>query len=269
MRTRRAANQRMRPIAANAAQGERHRSLREEMIENATLKRWSAEYEKQRAAGAPGWAGAASYRLKQDRIAEALAEHRIPPSPSFLELGCGAGNIALWMASRGFAAFGVDVVREAIKWATDKATEAASAAQFVVGDLAHLPMFQEGQFDVIFDGDCFHMITGPHRAVCFREVRRILKHGGLLIAGGNVRDESFPDTAARRILTPDGLEYVLNSEAEWCQELTDAGFTVLCVKHHPKRGSTKVVKESIAVHATRTESREPAGPGCGSQTRRA
>jgi len=118
--------------------------------------------------------------------------------------------------------------------------------------LAHMQMFQNGQFDVIFDGDCFHMITGPHRASCFREVRRILKHGGILIAGGNVRDESFSDAAARRILTPEGLEYVLNSEAELCLELTDAGFTVLCVKHHPKRGSNRLIKENIAVHATGT-----------------
>jgi len=122
----------------------------------------------------------------------------------------------------------------------------------MVADLAHMQMFQNGQFDVIFDGDCFHMITGPHRASCFREVRRILKHGGILIAGGNVRDESFSDAAARRILTPEGLEYVLNSEAELCLELTDAGFTVLCVKHHPKRGSNRLIKENIAVHATGT-----------------
>jgi 2-polyprenyl-3-methyl-5-hydroxy-6-metoxy-1,4-benzoquinol methylase len=47
--------------------------------------------------------------LKQERIAEALSEHTVKTPATFLELGCGAGNVALWMASQGFNAYGVDV----------------------------------------------------------------------------------------------------------------------------------------------------------------
>lgn len=221
------------------------------MIENGTLKRWSAEYEKRRTAGAPGWAGADSYRWKQERIAEALPEHGVRAPATFLELGCGAGNVALWMASQGFNAYGVDVVPEAVQWARDKARQAEVSALFAVADLGHMPMFQDGQFDCIFDGDCFHMITGDHRAACFREVWRVLKPAGLLIAGGNVRDETIVDPASKRLVTPDGLEYVLHSESEFCQELRDVGFDVVCVKHHPKRGKNQAIKECVAVHATR------------------
>jgi len=226
-------------------------SLREDMIDNTTLEKWATQYASQRAAREPGWSGAAGYRLKQDRITEALSEHHVPTPAIFLQLGCGAGNIALWMASRGFSAFGVDLVPEAIQWAKDKAAESALSAQFIVANLAQMPMFQDGCFDIIFDGDCFHMITGVDREICFREVCRVLKPGGLLIAGGNVRDESVSDAAARRIITPDGLEYVLCSESELCQELRYTGFTILCVKHHPKRGGQRFVKECLAVHATR------------------
>jgi len=221
------------------------------MIDGPVLERWAAEYTTQRSAGAPGWAGADSYTVKLDRIEEALSEYPPAPGATFLELGCGAGNIALSMASRGFSAFGVDVVPEAIQWARDKAVEAGAAARFEAANLAHMPMFQDGQFDVIFDGDCFHMITGRAREACFREVCRVLKPQGLLIAGGNVRDESFSDPAARRISTPDGLEYVLCSESELCVELASAGLTVRSVKHHPKRGRNRFVKECVAIHATR------------------
>ncbi len=225
--------------------------LKEAMIESATVKRWSAEYASRRAAGAPGWGDAASYRLKRERIAEALAEHPAPASATFLELGCGAGNIALWMASLGHASFGVDVAPEAIRWASDKAAEAGLSARFDVAELAQMSLYPDGQFDLIFDGDCFHMITGDARHACFREVRRVLKPGGLLIAGGNVRDEAITDPAAKRLLTPDGFRYALHSEAELCGELTRAGFLILCVKHHPKRGSNKRIKECVAIHATR------------------
>jgi ubiquinone/menaquinone biosynthesis C-methylase UbiE len=221
------------------------------MTESVTVKRWSAEYATQRASGAPGWGGADSYRLKEARITEALAEHPAPPSATFLELGCGAGNLALWMASRGFASFGVDVAPEAIRWARDKAAAAGLPARFVVAELAAMPLFQDGQFDIVFDADCFHMITGDDRDACFREVCRVLKLGGLLIAGGNVRDDAITDPAAKRLLTPDGFLYAILSETELCGELTGAGFTILDVKHHPKRGSNRQIKENIAIHATR------------------
>ena len=84
------------------------------MIDNATLEKWTAQYARQRTVGAPGWSGADSYQLKQNRITAALSEHHVPTPATFLELGCGAGNIALWMASRGFSAFGVDLVPGAI-----------------------------------------------------------------------------------------------------------------------------------------------------------
>ncbi|OGV45029.1 MAG: hypothetical protein A2017_05775 [Lentisphaerae bacterium GWF2_44_16] len=221
------------------------------MTDNATLKKWSDIYGRQRSVGAPGWASADSYRLKQNRIVEALSEHQVLPDATFLELGCGAGNIALWMALRGFTAFGVDIIQKAIEWAADNAAEASLSAQFVMANAAEMPMFQNEQFDIIFDSDCFHMITGHNRAICFREVYRVLKSGGLMIAGGNVRDESLSGPTAKCIRTPDGLEYMLYSETELLQELSDAGFRVLCVKHHPKRGSNKIVRDCIAIHATR------------------
>ena len=225
------------------------------MLSNTTLKKWSMEYKKRRSDGASGWASQDSYQLKQNRITEALIEHPVSPTASFLELGCGAGNITLWMASRGYVTFGIDVVPEAIQWASDQAKKLNLTANFVTGNLAHMQMFHEEQFDIVFDGDCFHMITGQTRADCFAEVLRVLKPGGILIAGGNVRDELFHEPESKHIITPDGLEYALLTEVELCQELIVAGFDILCVKHYPKRGSNKLIKECIAIHATKSSKR--------------
>jgi SAM-dependent methyltransferase len=218
----------------------------------AKISKWSAHYACQRAAGEAGWAGADSTLLKQERIRDALSARGITPPAAFLELGCGAGAIALWMARLGFRSAGVDVSPAAIQWARDTAAADCLPVRFELADLIAMP-FDDGQFDLIIDADCFHMITGPGRAACFREVRRVLKPGGLLLAGGNVRDEAVTDPALCTLLTPDGFEYVLRSESELLAELKAAGFSLLAVNHHPKRGAQKAIRDCVAIEATREE----------------
>jgi ubiquinone/menaquinone biosynthesis C-methylase UbiE len=201
--------------------------------------------------------------LKQERIEEAITEHHIQPPAKFLELGCGAGNIALWMASRGYSAYGVDIVPEAIRWAKEKATQSGLPAKFFIANLCDMRVFSDQRFDIVFDGDCFHMIIGTERDAYFREVFRVLRPGGLFIAGGNVRDETVRECItfiggkgsfnpqSRQIVTPDGLKYLLCSETELCDEICRAGFKIVCVKHYQKRGGQRFVKECIIIHATK------------------
>ena len=65
-------------------------------------------YEELRAENHPGWFSEAHYREEETAIEKLLARYGVPAGGRFLELGCGAGNITLFMANKGFEAYGID-----------------------------------------------------------------------------------------------------------------------------------------------------------------
>lgn len=151
---------------------------------------WGTLYQERRSRGEIGWTVAESYIHKQSGIETALCNNPIRPPARFLELGCGAGNTTLWMAEHGYESFGIDRVPAAIEWAQSRTAGSEMAVDFRVGNISNMSCFRDGFFEIVFEGDCFHMITGEDRRECFSEVRRGLRSGGLFITGGNTRDPS-------------------------------------------------------------------------------
>lgn len=129
----------------------------------------------------PGWDDA-------EQLADHLAElpfyegDGVPGSGRLLELGCGAGDVALVYAACGYSVFGLDIAPTAVRWARDKAAERGLGARFVVGDVRALP-YHRGAFDVVVDGHLLHCIIGPDRARVLGEVRRVLRPGGAFLLG--------------------------------------------------------------------------------------
>ena len=235
------------------------------MTDPKKIEAWGSLYTEQRKAQHPGWTVSSNYELKRQRVAEALEQCELSTSGTFLELGCGAGNTAIWMASKGFKAYGIDIVPEAIQWAKQKAADEAITADFYLGDLSHMTMFGSNFFDLIFDADCLQMIVDESRSQCLGEILRILKPGGIFIAGGNVRDEGvsekvefaggkcYFDPQRKSIFVQGEQRYLLLTERELCDEFQTAGFNIIRVNHHSKRGSQRFVKECIAIHATKKQ----------------
>ncbi len=83
----------------------------------------------QRYAGAePIWSG---------RVNETLAEVVGDLAPgSSLDLGCGEGGDALWLAERGWRAIGIDLSATAVARARARAEKLGLSAEFVAADLA-------------------------------------------------------------------------------------------------------------------------------------
>ena len=78
-----------------------------------------------------------------------------------LDLGCGNGRNAVFLAGRGFSVEAVDHSRTAIDWAKQRAAEASVNVRLVrqsVFDLQPTP----GGCDLIYDSGCFHHLP-PHR----------------------------------------------------------------------------------------------------------
>jgi SAM-dependent methyltransferase len=129
-----------------------------------------------------------------------------------LEVGCGTGTNARWLAEQGFDVLGVDLSPLAIDKARAKVAGAAERSRFEVRDfLAGEP--PAGPFDFVFDRGCFHVFDDAEvRARFAARVAASLAPGGqwLSLVGsteGPPRDVGPPRRTAREVL--EAIEPVL------------------------------------------------------------
>ncbi len=93
---------------------------------------------------------------------EVLVQDLVPGRA--LDLGCGTGADALYLASRGWEALGVDFAPEAIAAAKQNARRAGVNAEFMLGDISRLAEAGvKGPFDLLLDIGCYHAIPVGRR----------------------------------------------------------------------------------------------------------
>jgi ubiquinone/menaquinone biosynthesis C-methylase UbiE len=103
------------------------------------------------------------------RLLQAVrADLESSPAPSLLDVGCGSGDVPVWIASqvgRPVSVYGVDIKPLHL--------EAAPAAlRGVVADVHALP-FPDGCFDVVTASLFLHHFDGPDVARVLRELYRV------------------------------------------------------------------------------------------------
>jgi SAM-dependent methyltransferase len=96
-----------------------------------------------------------------------------------LDAGCGTGENALYLASRGLQVTGIDFLQGPIKQAVRKASARGLAARFLVRDALTLSSWDE-RFDVVLDSGLFHVFDDADRARYVEGLAIVLKPGGRL-----------------------------------------------------------------------------------------
>jgi len=136
-----------------------------------------------------------------ENLASYLDRGLIEPGRA-LDLGCGPGRNALYLASRGFRVDAVDLAPNAIEWARDRARESGAEVAFHCGD-AFAGAVPDGPYDLIVDSGCLHHLA-PHRRISYLAlIDRVLAPGGHLAltcfapVGGQSGTE-LPDEALYR-----------------------------------------------------------------------
>jgi SAM-dependent methyltransferase len=131
-----------------------------------------------------------------------------------IDLGCGAGNYAIWLAGLGFDVTGVDSSPTAIRIAEKNAREKGVRCRFIVADLLGDLHEVTGTFDFAFDWELLHHIFPEDRETYVRNVQRILNPGAMYLSVCFSEDDpQFGGTGKFR-KTPIGTTLYFSSESE-------------------------------------------------------
>jgi 2-polyprenyl-3-methyl-5-hydroxy-6-metoxy-1,4-benzoquinol methylase len=99
-------------------------------------------------------------------------------SGDVLDVGCGTGENALFLAGCGHEVWGVDSASTAVEIARRKAKERGLTATFLVKDALNLHEIGR-TFDTVIDSGLFHTLSDPDRPRFVRNVAEVLKPAGI------------------------------------------------------------------------------------------
>jgi len=108
-----------------------------------------------------------------DALVELVQSDKVRPCRT-IDLGCGTGNYAIYLAGLGFDVTGVDSSPKAIKIAGENAKKRGVRCRFIVadllGDLNEVP----GTFDFAYDWEFLHHIFPEDREKYVQNVHKLL-----------------------------------------------------------------------------------------------
>lgn len=174
-------------------------------------RRWNERYSR------PG----RTFRFAPD---QALLEcgSLLPPPGRALEIACGTGGNALWLAARGFDVIAADLALAGVRLARDEARRLGVPLQVLVADALSLPL--AARFDLV-------VVTRFLDRALFPLLRRLPRPGGCLFyrTFNQRRRQSHPSFNPDYLLQDGELErvfqgYQVLAASEACGEAGDSSY---------------------------------------------
>ena len=124
----------------------------------------------------PWETGAVSDAVRQ------LVEGHDALSPSLaLDIGCGSGTQALYLAEHGGQVTGIDVVDKPLRVARARGQGHALRAEFLTADITRpVALPHSGEYQLLLDRGCLHGLSREERAAYARTVTAIAAPGATL-----------------------------------------------------------------------------------------
>jgi SAM-dependent methyltransferase len=121
-------------------------------------------------------------RLRAERSVFARnLDAAIAADAKIVEVGCGTGQMSLYLARSERQVVGVDLTRASLRLAAAAAARfGIDQVQFVETDLAR-PGLKQGAFDVVYCSGVLHHTPDPPAA--FAHVARLARPGGMIVIG--------------------------------------------------------------------------------------
>lgn len=109
-----------------------------------------------------------------------------------LEVGCGTGTNAVWLAEQGLEVTAMDISEKALALAKQRCEEHAVQCRLLRTDF--LTCTPAGQYDLLFDRGCFHCTDGAAaRQEFVRQAAIHLKPGGYWLSLIGNKDQTSPE----------------------------------------------------------------------------
>lgn len=109
-----------------------------------------------------------------------------------LDLGCGYGRAAIYMASVGWQVDAVDFIPEAIKEATERAKKAGVNVRFHVAEVTSLD-FLSSPYDFALDVGCAHSMDELDLRRYRDQLHRLLRPGGIFLLFARLCNRELPE----------------------------------------------------------------------------
>ena len=110
-----------------------------------------------------------------------LLDRAIPHDARIVEVGCGTGQMSLYLARSDRLVVGADLARESLRLAASAARRFdLDRVRFVETDL-HRPGLKVGAFDVVYSSGVLHHTPNPRAS--FARLVRLARPGGMIVLG--------------------------------------------------------------------------------------
>jgi SAM-dependent methyltransferase len=121
-------------------------------------------------------------------LAALVASGNLPAGATALDVGCGSGLEAVYMARAGLSVIGVDSSRPGLELARERARAAGVELDLRPGSALALPV-ESASIDLVLDRGCLHGIDREDRPAYAVEIARVLRPGGRLLLRGAREDD--------------------------------------------------------------------------------
>ena len=120
-------------------------------------------------------------RRAERSVFPALLDRNIPADARVADIGCGTGQMALYLARADRVIIGADFVRASLRLAASAACRyGVDGVRFVETDLQQ-PGLQQASFDIVYSSGVLHHTVDPETS--FARLARLAKPGGIIVVG--------------------------------------------------------------------------------------
>jgi SAM-dependent methyltransferase len=155
-----------------------------------------------------------------------LVEAGLVRSP-VLDLGCGTGELSMFLARQGFEVLGIDIAPTAVERAREKARWRRVDVDFLVWDALSLDrLAQVGlSFSTVLDSAMFHVLRDDERDRLVDGLGTVVRSGGLYCVLGDARRSGRDGYG----ITPEEIRRRFERTGRWSLEF---GFRTLFERRH-------------------------------------